>query len=162
MSTTTYRLKTLPANPPGRTNGRAGPSPPPTLTPRRPAGEPWDERWVRRIWWWLRLPFRIVWAVLWDMPTTYPQIRGIVLAHVLGPVSRRVRAARLKSCGNCPHRVVVHERAYCGRCACGTHPAARLNWKTWLRAATCPVGRWATPVAGDSHDSEERENSWQR
>ena len=144
MSTTRYRLLSLPVKPLGRTNGRAGPSPPPTPTPRRPALDPWDVRTVRWAWGWLRLPVRIVIAVLWDMPTTYPQARGFVVAHVRGLVSRETRTARLESCGDCPHRVLVNGKGYCGRCACGTHPAARLNWKSRLKAATCPAGRWET------------------
>lgn len=151
MTTTLHRLE--PVTPSGRANGRAADFPPlaPSSTqPRRPTGDPWDVRTVRRVMWWLRLPFRVVWALTWEADTTYPQARSFVVAHIRGMVGRETRKARLESCRGsyeskeiaCPHLVQSRGRDYCGRCGCGNHPAARLTWKTRLKAATCPAGRW--------------------
>ena len=88
------------------------------------------------------MPWRVLWSVTWEFDTFYPQARSFIKAHASGPVSRDTRAKRLAICGECPRRAVAKGKTYCGACGCGTHPAAKITWKAWLKAATCPDGRW--------------------
>lgn len=72
----------------------------------------------------------------------YPKARAFVVAHLGGMITAPARYERLAKCAECPWLARKNGRMYCGRCDCGTHPAARLSWKSWLRWAECPANRW--------------------
>lgn len=73
----------------------------------------------------------------------------------LGPrASRREVRIRLDICGECEHRQVKGDGAYCGACGCPKWGPAELKNKTRLVKATCPLMRW--PIgdsADDRHDA---------
>ena len=74
--------------------------------------------------------------------------RQFIAAHAGGFVRNREREYRLTRCAYCPLLQVKKGRMYCGgrgMCGCPQSkwwPFATLNWGSWLRNLSCPIGRW--------------------
>lgn len=53
----------------------------------------------------------------------------------------QTRRARLEICAQCPDRLFNGGLLTCKKCGCA------MKFKTWLKNASCPVGKWGK--AGD-------------
>jgi len=65
-----------------------------------------------------------------------------MLRAVLGPrVTDAEYVARMVACGECPQRVDVGSKKYCGPCRCPHWILSRLDKKNHFRRWRCPEGR---------------------